>query len=313
MPDLTFGSSIGQLIGGEPKVRRVYYSDEIKNALGQYTQLLQDWKDRDVISLADYESAIKRIQPEAEALAREDQQRYGQLLDANLAYDPLANYERLRSGNLSALDTWGAKLSGYGSAADKAAMAARGYGGRGGGTYEQILRTDRISKNIAPVLNTIFSNLGREAAGAETGRLSNILSSQGLMQERAQVPYRSVDRLLDPVRARGQTAAGIFSNFGALGGIARNNIAGFRQEKSPWQIAGEAGDSVVNAALELYSGYLGGGLGGMGGGMGGGAGGGGGNVNWQQMMNRNQGGYGGGATPNNAAYNFYYPGVNAGY
>lgn len=283
----TFGSSVGQIIGGSPKTQPIYYSKDIKRGIPSYMEFLKGFRDQDVTSLADYAAEIKRLKPQAEQFAQEDAKNLSFLIGKNLAYDPLDAYERIRSGNLGALDTQAANLAGYGAAADKINLAGRGYGGRGPGSYERILTQDRVSKNIVPVLNTIFGNLGRDTGGAASDRLNNLISTFQLMQQRAERPLSFADMMLNPVRARGEAAGINLSNFGNLASTARENVAGFKQVKSPWQIAGEAGDSLMDAYMSMYGGGM---MGGMGGGGGGGAsaspmiGGGGGGIDMNQIM-----------------------------
>jgi hypothetical protein len=313
----TFGATIGQLLGGEPKIKPIAYDPNITQAIPEYLNYLRDTRNLDTQALADYTAAINAARPQLEQLGQEDIRTLGAIINANQQYDPLAAYERLRSGNLAALGRVAGDIAGYGSAADKLALASRGYGGRGPGTYERILRTDRVSKNIAPVVNTIFGNLGRESAGASTDRLNNILNTFAAMQARSERPLAAADVILRPVQARQGTTANTLTNLANIGNTARSNVAGFRQQKSKWQLAGEAGDELVNTYMQLYGmgglggggGAGGGGFGGIGGGAGGGGSGGGG---WTKILG-NLGGAGGGGGAGagagaGAGYYYGYPG-----
>lgn len=324
-----FGSIVGQIIGGEPKVLPIPYDQGIQTDVTGYRDWLNRIRGLDESDLAGYSTALKSIFPEATKIAGQDVATFGDLINRNLNYDPLSSYERIRTGNLAALGDWAAKLGGFGSSADKLALAARGYGNRGGSSYENILRTDRISKNIAPVVGSVLSNLGRDTGITQADRLNNIINTYQLMQARSDVPFRNVDRLLSPIQARGTTAAGSLANFGNLAGTARSNIAGFKEKKSPWQLAGEAGDELVNTYMQLY------GLGGLGGAGGGsmagifgagkpGAAGGGGGTGLDlnaimKMFNLGGGGGGGGGGGSAQAPGYYWnnqyqiPGVNTGY
>ena len=132
------------------------------------------------------------------------------------------------------------------------------------------------------------------------------------------------EQVLNPAKARAAMMNDEIGALSGLGGVYKQNLAGWERKVNPWVGAASAVDnslnSVVDTAVDLVGTIYGGG-GGMGGGMGsmmGGGGGGGGGGGIMSMMGKGGGGGGGGGRGghfSNAAnqIDYYNPQQYAGY
>lgn len=279
-----FGSMLGAF-KGTPKYKSIFlpYDPEVrKQTVSQLDTLGKDQAlDSDIFST---------LRARNEGLGNqyaEDSQSFASLLKsmAGQGTDPYAGYERLRSGNLGALDKWKTNLMDYGSAYDKLAGARVGNGGSPGSSYMSILNQDRAGRNISPILSQIFGNLGRDTATLEGSSLADKMF-------RTQLPQRSLDLLagsnelpLREMAARTKSRGLGAAILDALENISKSNSARgtqrIRTGLDRWSDFGKAADEGLNSALDLVMSMYGGGSGGllsglMGGGKGGGKGGGGG-------------------------------------
>lgn len=270
------GSAIGGFFGDD-KLKQKYYNPELGALFNtEYIDALKKLRTSGEDATAQYSQALKAATPQAQEISNMDVADLGSLIRGSLNYDPVASYERIREGNLGALNAQAANLADYGSRGDKLALAARGYGGRGDGAYERILRQDRISRNIAPVIGGIFNNLGQDSSIAENNRFRNLLSYLQLMRERSGVPDRLAERALYPAEAQASLLGREIAIAGGLGQASRNNSAGFQLKKNKWKNffeqtgsgIDEAADTAIQAAMTYYGGGMAGGM--MGGGGGGG-------------------------------------------
>lgn len=194
------------------------------------------------------------------------------------------------------------------SRADTDMLAGLGLGNRsGGGSFGSLARTNRVSANRLPILNTIFAGAPAAAQSLSDQNYRDTLLNLGLLGQRQAMVDAPANRLLAPTGVRNQMLS---NDTGLLNGIVnamKNNVAGMRENTSGVQRWGNAIgavdkslNSAVDTGLSLYSGGMmgggggGGGMGSMLGGMGGGGGQGGGmNIN-QIMQMLNQSGRGGG-------------------
>lgn len=275
------GEAMGNAVSGffgKDKLKRIAYDDSLRDT--QTAQAYSLGKLREAADRAgqNYEDRITAAAPQAQQIAQQNISSLYDLQEQGKAFDPTATYERIRGGNIASLADQFVNLASRGAKEDKLALAALGYGGRGPGSYESILRSDRISRNIAPVLNTIYGNLGRDTAGLNNDRLANLAATLGIMRERQAAPTAAAGLALLPYQARASMLGDEIGMGGELGGAIQGNTAGFQSQKNKWanffQQSGRAFDQVADTAIDLYSSYMGGGLGGMGG-IGGGMGGGG--------------------------------------
>lgn len=282
------------------KAKTIYYNKPLRNTTEDFLRYLDQAHGQSDADIANFSGLLAKALPQAQALGADDASRMTAMLDTLKNYDPLGSYNRIRSGNISALTDFLPTVSGAGlSAADKVSAAMGGYGGRPGGAYLDKLAMAGVSRPAMQVLNTIFGNLGADSSGAETNRWNSILNSLGLMQQRADTPYRGVYQMLDPVTARNETLANETARLLNLTDATRGNIAGMQLKQSPWanffQQTGKGADELAGKAASIFGGMMGGpagaALGGMGdsggmlgGLMGGGGGGGGGGVNLAQIL-----------------------------
>lgn len=190
---------------------------------------------------------------------------------ANNGADPYGGYERLRSGNLDALDKWKNNLFDYGSRYDKLAGARTGMGGSPGSSYMSILNQDRAGKNLSPVLSQIFGSLGRDTAALEGSSLQDRAFRSQLPGQALQLLAGANELPLREQAARQKSRSLGAMLLAALGDIARGNEArGVQRRKTGldrWSQFGQAADEGLNSALNIITSlYSGGLLGGMGGG-----------------------------------------------
>jgi len=215
-------------------------------------------------------------------------------------FNPMAAYERVRSGNLGALTGLTDMLSGVGRRQEAAASARLGLAGRPRSSARDILRSSGLAAGFAPVAGQIFSGLGRD-----TGILGRQVSEQAgglkdMAMSRPQLYNQLLKMGLAPLEAEQLALQG---EVGALGGLAdavKKNFAGMDVTKkrgifdyltdSTGAIAGAAGNlsdaagsvgglvsggSFLGGAISPVMGAMGGagnfmgGMGNMAGGMGG--------------------------------------------
>lgn len=270
------GSAIGGFFGG-PKLKQVRYSDQLRDVLEKQVTSLGELGPTAADAARRYSEAVAASTPEVDRIDRETIGTLGDLARQYTTFDPAGTYERIRSGNISSLADQFVKMAALGEEGDKARLAALGYGGRGPSSYESILRSDRISRNIAPVLNTIYSTLGSDVDRLNTNRLANLGYALPVLDYRRSIPGSRDARVLLPYQAEASMLGDQVALGTDLGDAFKSNIAGFKSEKNKWanffEQSGRALDQAADRAIDLYTGYLGGGMGGLGGGGGGGGGG----------------------------------------
>lgn len=274
-------SGIAALVAQPPKLSQIEYNKYLTDTISNQALGLKGLRGIGDSAANDYAAALAASTPQIQALNQNTIGRLGSLADQYSGFDPTSTYERVRGGNIASLADQFVNLANYGQEADKAALAARGYGGRGPGSYESILRADRISKNIAPVLNTIYSNLGSDTAGLNTNRLANLAQVIPTLQYRDSLPGATDYRTLLPYQARLAMLGSEIPLSTSIAGAARANSAGFKETPNKWatflQDLGRSMDQGFDAFTSIYGGdglmgnFGGGGIGGMGG-SGGGAG-----------------------------------------
>lgn len=263
------GSAIGGFFGG-PKIKPIEYNKYLTDTISDQAIGLRGLRKIGDTAADAYAANLAAATPQATQLNQDTIARLGSLADQYSGFDPAATYERLRGGNIASLADQFVNLATYGQEADKAALAARGYGGRGPSSYESILRADRISRNIAPVLNTIYSTLGADTTGLNNNRLANLSQVVPTLQYRSTLPDALASRALLPYQARLAMLGSEIPLSGEIAGAAKSNIAGYEQTQNKWanffQQLGRATDQAADAYLSIYGGGM---MGGGGGGLGG--------------------------------------------
>lgn len=278
MPDPT-GSFLQGAFGSDAVKQQFYDKQANKNQkwLGKQFQSddsrMQDW-------LNDYIEANQQRIADVNRLRGKAETDYDALFSDWRGYDPTGTYERMRKGNLDALAGWAGSLEDRGRRQDDLARAAMGMGGRPDGSYERTLRADRVSRNISPVLGTIFSNLGSDFSAVDNARRSNTSGLMDLVGARTNTAFLGDGMELNPSRALMAMRGGQYDQLGQAVDNAVANTAGWRQVRNTADRIGDglnsANDAMwsnINNAVSAYSSLYGGGmLGGMGGGGGGGGG-----------------------------------------
>lgn len=274
--------NLGNVIGafGSTRARPVYKSTDINSYISGL--LLPEYNKTMAANQADvanYANLIGAGMPQAQQFLGQDVSTLSNLINQYGSYDPTATYERLRSGNLESLNKEFTNLADYGSATDKARLAAAGLGDRASaGSYGKVLDQIRAARNITPVLGQIYGSLGSDTATIGNQRIQDLMAALGLMNTRAGLyDTRIAGRALMPAAARTAALGSDIASLGGIGGVYNQNLAGFESVPSGtarWGRAIGSIDEGLNSALDTYlSMYGGGALGGMGGGGGGGMGG----------------------------------------
>lgn len=241
------------------KIKRYWRDQAIQQETKSLLGTLENLRASDAIDQAEYERALASIRPQAEKLAEDDVNRLTKALDEYGKIDPVGTYERIREGNLAALGQWAKTLADYGSAADKVTLAARGVGGRPSeGTYGSILRQDRVSRNIAPVVGGIFSRLGPDTGILTSQRSGALADYVNLLRERSSIPYRNVASYLLPGQQRYRTLGEQITALGGLENVSRMNYLGTKAEEGRWgrvlKGLGRGVDQLGDFALDAYMG-----------------------------------------------------------
>jgi len=197
---------------------------------------------------------------------------YNNLYQANQNYNPLDTYATLRSGNLNALKDFSGQLEDAGARNDKLALAAMGMGGQPDSSYASILRADRVSKNMAPVLGNIMSSLGSDTSMIGDQRNQNLSNLTNLINLRTNTPLIGYGMQMDPANALQAIRGNQIGQLGGLGDASRNNTSGYYTkpgavdywDRGMQSISRTA--SVAGQVMGLMGGMGGGGMGGGGGG-----------------------------------------------
>jgi len=251
-------------------IERLWRDQAVEAQTNKLTNLLQEYRDKDLISQADFERALATIRPKAEALANEDVKRLTVQLDKAAQNDPVGTYERIREGNLGSLANLAGQVKGFATAQDKLSLQRFAGGNRGegtGGLYGQVARQAQVNRDVLPLANTIYSNLGRDTnvLGSEQSR--SLADYVNLLRERSAIPFRNAYTTLLPQQNRYNTLGQQTGALSALEQISRNNYLGTRAEENKWGRAlkgfGRGLDEVVNTAADVgtsvLSSYTGGG------------------------------------------------------
>lgn len=238
---------------------------------------LKNLKGTDIL---DASKAFKSAYEANDPLAKENASFYSGIAKGILGNNASQTdvYERMRSGNLASLGDQFKNILDYGLASQKARLAAGGYGNQGPSAYDRILNSTMAGANMAPVLSSIYGNLGRDASSAYG---ADRAWDQYRMNQFAKDPLTgyadaAAYRKLVPV----QTSRGLINmDMGTLKNITdviKNNFAGYKLDPGLASKFNNLAAGVMNMSrfggelMSTYGGGMGGGIGGMGGGMGGG-------------------------------------------
>lgn len=270
------GGLVG-VIGGkstDDKLEQVPYWKRYEPALNAIIKGIggNQWKD----ALAKYTASQDAYAPIAQANVAKYNEQFQNLF--NDQYNPIADYERIRSGNISSLGDYSKNVLDYGLGRIKGQLAAGGYGNTGPSSYDRILNSTVTASNIAPVLNTIYGNLGRDTSLMAAANQDKLNRQLGLLSsDYLNAPADAASqRAFNPFLAQRQLQGVDLDLLGRAGELQRANVAGWQTIpglKSRIDAADEGVWNTVKNAASVYGSLMGtGSLGGMMGGMGGGGG-----------------------------------------
>lgn len=160
-------------------------------------------------------------------LAGMAEQDYSNLFKSSQTYDPLASYERLRSGNLASLKDFSGALADQGRRQESLAMQSLGLGARPSGSYEKALVADRVSRNTAPVLNTIYGNLGQDTGVVGNQQTQNLSNLASLINARTATADYGAGLELNPANALMALRDAQIGQQGNIAGATRANLSGY--------------------------------------------------------------------------------------
>lgn len=222
------------------------------------------------------------------------------------SYNPLATYERLRGGNLASLTGLADTLSGVGRREERTLAARLGMAGRPASSARDLIRSSGTATAFAPIVNTIYGNLGNDTSGISRDVMNQVKGLQALAAARPDLYGQIYQYALAPLQAEQQALGGETDALNALAQALAKNYAGMDVQKKmgimdyPVRMSENLSATVGNLADAAGSvmGIAGGFMGGMGGGGGGGGGGSASapNLNWgswSPSAGAGAGGYGG--------------------
>lgn len=302
------------------KYERRYNSDTLQGEIDKTTKGLDAFRTGQAKTLDDYTAAIGKNIAWREKYAPANEAEINNLIGSEKNYDFLGDRDRARDSDISALNSFLGNLGGGMSKSDKVAASRLGYAGRPSSGYLDRARNAYIGAFASQPLNTIMAGATNTANSAAAARRSNIAQRLGLLDKRAGLMDDMSEMVLNPARARAAMMNDEIGALSGLGGVYKQNLAGWERKVNPWVGAASAVDnslnSVVDTAVDLVGKvYGGGGMGGMMGGGGGGGMGGGGGIMSMFGKGGGGGGGGGGGSFSNAAnqVNYYDPRQYAAY
>jgi len=221
-----------------------------------------------------YTSMAGRVMPKVEAATDAGAADLSAASEKMKGFDPVATYERLRTGNLGALTGLTDTLSGVGRRQEAQVAARLGMAGRPRSSARDILRSSTLAAAFSPVAGQIFSGLG-----SDTGILGRQLTSQSaelrnLARTRPDIYAQLFQYGLAPLAAEQMGLEGETGTLNALADAIRKNYAGMdvSQKMGVADYMTRGSETIADTVGNLADAYTS--LYGLGGGAGGGAGGG---------------------------------------
>lgn len=264
---------LASLIGGKSSdddLKQLFLNEGFQNAIRAYNKLYRPENLGYQDAANQYSDLYAANTPAAKANAE-----YYTNIAKGIFSNPASatsTYEQLRSGNLSSLSDVYKNVLDYGMAGQKAKLAAGGYGNTGPSAYDRILSSTMTASNLAPVLNTIYGNLGRDATGVFGADRNWDAYRLGQFAQDPLTGYldtATAGRAINPYMTRvGMLNQGV-SGLGGLLPLYQGNSAGFKVVKGLTSRLNDTSTGFMN--LANFSTQLGGNIAGMGGGMGGAA------------------------------------------
>lgn len=258
------------------KLKQISYSDKLKNELEGSTDRSKAAADANDLDVANYSTALKGARAKDAAMQAGDVSLFDRVAKRLADTGGLDTYQRIGDINSGLATKATANLASLGQAQDNLMQSRLGYGGRGPSTYTQITNNDRAGRNAAPVWAQVISSItpGVNAVmgndRAQAGALADTIA------EKSSVPYRGLDTIIDPSRARTANIYDYLAQLGLIGDGIKKNTAGFKEEKNKvaagFQAMDQGIEDLVGMASSAAGGLFGGGAGGILGGMFGGGG-----------------------------------------
>lgn len=262
-----FIGGIGEAIS-PTKLKKLYKNDALQGQIDTSIGGMDQYRNEANTGIANYTAANQRAIGEAARLNKQTEGETNQML-VNLRNSSfMADRERAREGDLSALQGLLGQMGGGMSKSDKIASSRLGYAGRPSSTYMDKARSSYVGAFGAPIAQQIFGGLNQAAGGAAAERGANVGQQMGLMQYRNNLPSNLAGMELNPLMARQQARESEIGQLGGLSNANNSNFSGYNEQKSRLgkltDSIGSSLNSAANTAMSLYSGGL---VGGEGGGL----------------------------------------------
>lgn len=268
-------SNLGGIIGAfaPPKMERMYNNEGLQKQIDTSIGGMDKYRAASDAAMSAYSGANRTAINETNRLNKQTEGETNQMLGNLRNSSFMADRERARDGDLSALNNFMGQLGGGMSKSDKVAASRLGYAGRPSSTYMDKARSSYVGAFGAPIAQQIFGGLNQAAGGAAAERGQNVSQQMGLMGYRNSLPGMTAEMELNPLKAMQASRQSEIAQLGGLSDVNNSNFAGFHEKKNKWAALGDAVDSSVNSAIDtglsLYSGGLLGGKAGGGGMLGG--------------------------------------------
>lgn len=263
----------GRLIGGAPKDKQLLNNKPLQTLYtNDYIEALRDLRGTSKEAYGNYETALNAATPQAQKLSDEDIGNYTRMIGGGLDYNPAASRKDALADFMGA---WGGALQQTGDVTTRGVKLAAARLGQGGTDtlYNQLGRTNALGNLAFPAFQTAISQVNPATALEADNRFRNVLSNVQLMDKRSVIPDRLANRALMPAQASASLLGGELALARDLGAGSKENIAGWKQEKSKWEdflgSQGEGLDQGADFALDAAKTYLSMYTGGLGGGGGG--------------------------------------------
>lgn len=262
-----FIGGIGEAISPS-KTKKMYKSDALQGQIDTSTAGMDQYRNEANTGIANYAASNQRAIGDTARLNKQTEGETNQMLGGLRNASFMADRERAREGDLTALQGLLGQMGGGMSKSDKIASSRLGYAGRPSSTYMDKARQSYLGAFGAPIAGQIFGGLNQAAGGAAAERGANIGQQMGLMQYRNQLPANLAGMELNPLMARQQARESEIAQLGGLSNAANSNFAGLQEKKSTLgKITGSIGSSLNSAADTAMAMYSGGLMGGEGGGL----------------------------------------------
>ena len=282
--------ALSDFLFGKTTLKSVPVSENLRDSLNITTgESMDRYRRRKGETLDAFQGFADRTLPKAEGqihLSEADLNRASQLAGN---YNPMGTYERIRGGNISALQGLADSLAGIGRRQESELSARLGMAGRPMSSARDLMRASGTAAAMSPLAQGIFANLGRDTSGISADVMNQAQMLRSLAASRPDLYNQLYNLALAPLNAEGQALGTETNALGALANAYRQNFAGMDVQKKMGltdyskrlseQMSATTGNlaDAVNNVASIYGNVMTGGMTGnmegMMGGMGGGGGG----------------------------------------